>query len=435
MYLTGQNFHVFMVYYHLRKIAAMFFRNIFHNNSRAINVLRDMELILSRKSWRFKKLLFKKPKRILKDAKSRGKKGVNVVGYLNGELGIGEGARMNVCCLKSSRIEFSLVNIETHSSSRKRDSSFAEFSQENPFGINLMHVNADMLPKLYAEKGGNFFNHKYNIGYWAWELSDFPDEWRESFNYCDEIWVPSTFVLASIAQKSPIPTFCFPHAIEVYHIKQATRLSLGLKEDVFVFLFIFDFFSCFERKNPLAIVQAFREVFSASDKVSLVIKCINSFHNPEAMRRLKRAAVGLRVTIVDSYFDRDEVNGLISLTDAYVSLHRSEGFGLTLAEAMFLGKPVIATGYSGNMDFMNLNNSYLVKHNLVALKKDFGPYKKENVWAEPDIQHAGLLMRHVFDNRDEAAEVGRRAQEDIKRTLNCQIIGARIKKRLENIGL
>ena len=148
---------------------------------------------------------------------------------------------------------------------------------------------------------------------------------------------------------------------------------------------------------------------------------------------MKEATRGLNIKIIDGYLYRDEVNALISLCDSYISLHRSEGFGLTMAEAMYLGKPVIATGFSGNIDFMNINNSYLVRYKLVEIDKDTGPYRKGHTWAQPDIGHAAELMRYVYNNQEAARETGKKAAEDIKLNLNYNTVGSEIRNRIERI--
>ena len=228
---------------------------------------------------------------------------MNIVGYINAELGIGEGARANIKCLQSAGIEVSLINITSYSNHRELDYSFKEFADNNFSDINLIHVNADTIPMLYVEKGRNFFKNKYNIGYWTWELSDFPDEWLQSFNYCDEIWVPSSFVIASIAKKSPIPVLEIPIAISVNKLKDVKRSHFGLKNTDFIFLFIFDFLSYFERKNPRGIVKAFKRAFLSSENVRLVIKCCNSSFDPQAMDSLKDAAQDLNIDIIEARTD------------------------------------------------------------------------------------------------------------------------------------
>lgn len=364
--------------------------------------------------------------------RTRYKSGINLFGFLTAELGIGEAARSTANSLKAAGVNASLINIPLPAA-RQFDFSLNDFSKDHPYSVNLIHVNAPELPPLYVERGAACFQGKYNIGFWNWELSEFPEMWLKSFRYCDEVWAPSSFTLASVAKKSPIPVLKIPIAVEVGRLKNLSRSYFGLKENDFIFLFVFDFFSYFERKNPLAIIKAFRLAFSPSEKARLVIKCSNSSFDPQAMEKMKQETNGLNVDIIDRCLYKDEVNALISLCGCYISLHRSEGFGLTLAEAMYLEKPVIATAFSGNMDFMDINNSYLVKYQLTPVCETMGPYQKGNLWAEPEVEHAAELMRVVYEKREIAQQTARRGASGIRRYLNHQVVGNEIKNRIERV--
>jgi len=166
----------------------------------------------------------------------------------------------------------------------------------------------------------------------------------------------------------------------------------------------------------------------------MVLKTINSDSDTENMRRLERAAQGLNVKIIDRHLDRGELHSLMQACDCYVSLHRSEGLGLGMAQMMYLGKPVIGTAYSGNMDFMNVNNSFLVKYQMVELDQDYGPYKKGSVWAEPNTEHAVELMRTVYENYDLAAAIGQRAADYVNKQMHPSLVGETILRHLVQIG-
>ncbi|WP_333460997.1 glycosyltransferase [Microcoleus sp. herbarium13] len=359
--------------------------------------------------------------------------GINIAGYINGEFGIGEGVRANIRAAEAAGIPFSINNF-TRSPHRKRDTTYQNFSPDNPHPANLIQVNADEVATFIKHTGSSYFENKYNIGFWAWELPAFPPEWQPAFNRFHEIWTYSNHCAEAIAQVSPIPVIKVMPSISLAQ-PALDREALNLPKHKFIFLFVFDFCSRIERKNPLAAIQAFKQAFGEDDRVLLVIKSSNSNKFPEAQLSLNSAIANYsNIKHLDGYLSKDKINGLLYNCDCYVSLHRCEGFGLTMAEAMFYGKPVIATGYSSNTEFMNVGNSFLVKYKLIPIEQDCGPYKQGNVWAEADVEHAADLMRYVFSNSREAQQVGAIAAEQIKTLLNPQVTGNKIRKRLEYIA-
>lgn len=360
--------------------------------------------------------------------------GVNMAGYLNSEKGVGEGGRATLRSLRAAEVPYRLIDFPDPGSSNveKVDS---EPPEERPYDFNLVHINPDLVPALAKHMHPTFWDH-YNIGYWAWELSSVPRHWCDSFRYFEEIWVPSTFCLDAVSRVSPIPVVRIPHSIhvDVPQDPECTRSQFGIGPDTFVFLFFFDFHSIMQRKNPLGLIEAFRRAFMPEHDALLLIKCSRSDSDPSSRMRLEQASRGANVKMYDAVISRPALNSLMSMCDAYVSLHRSEGFGLTLTEAMSMGKPVIATAYSGNMDFMTPSNSFPVKYRLVDIEEDYGFYTKGCEWAEPDLDHAAELMRHVYAHRDEAAEVGKRAQQDVCSRLHPQTVGRMIRERLLKVN-
>ena len=360
--------------------------------------------------------------------------GVNVAGYLTAESGVGEAARGYVTALKSLGVKTAFTDFAVGTQSRTADKTLSDFRVTNPHPINLICINADQVPNFTTHVGSNYFEEKYNIGVWWWELPNFPEEWWDRFAHFNEIWVGSGFTYESISKHSPVPVVRIPPAIHVHLPKIYPKNYFGLADSEFIFLFLFDFFGYFERKNPLAVVEAFKKAFQPDEPVRLVFKCINGEHDFYNLSRLKNTIGDARITVIEGYLSKDEKNGLINACDSYVSLHRSEGFGLTLAEAMFLEKTVIATGWSGNMDFMTVNNSYPVEYELTKLTADYGPYKHGQVWAEPSIQHAMQLMRQVYDQPEEAKEKAKRAAADIRLMHSPVAASLAIKARLDVIA-
>ncbi|MEG4856401.1 glycosyltransferase [Microcoleus sp. K1-B1] len=359
--------------------------------------------------------------------------GMNIAGYISGEFGIGEGVRANIRATEAANIPF-VINNFTRSPHRKKDTTYQNFSQDNPHPVNLIQVNADEVATFIKHTGYSYFENKYNIGFWAWELPAFPPEWQPAFNHFHEIWTYSNYCAEAISAVSPIPVIKIMPSIAL-PAPSLKREALNLPKDKFIFLFAFDFSSRIERKNTLATIQAFKQAFGEDNSVLLVIKSSNSNKFSAAQASLNSAiANNSNIKHLDGYLSKNKLNGLLYNCDCYVSLHRCEGFGLTMAEAMFYGKPVIATGYSSNTEFMNVGNSYLVKYKLIPIDKDCGPYKKGNVWAQADVEHAADLMRHVFNNHREAQQIGAIAAEEIKTLLNPQFTGDKIRKRLEYIA-
>ncbi|MEG4027443.1 MULTISPECIES: glycosyltransferase [unclassified Microcoleus] len=359
--------------------------------------------------------------------------GINIAGYINGEFGIGEGVRANIRAAEAAGIPFAINNF-TRSPHRKQDTTYQNFSLDNPHPVNLIQVNADQVAAFIKHTGSTYFENKYNIGFWAWELPAFPPEWQPAFNHFHEIWTYSNYCAEAISALAPIPVIKIMPSIDI-PAHSLNREALNLPKNKFIFLFVFDFSSRIERKNTLATIQAFKQAFGEDDRLLLIIKSSNSNKHLEEQNLLKSAIANYsNIKHLDGYLSKNKLNGLLYNCDCYVSLHRCEGFGLTMAEAMFYGKPVIATGYSSNTEFMNVGNSYLVKYKLIPIEQDCGPYKKGNVWAEADVEHAADLMRYVFNNYREAQQMGAVAAEEIKTLLNPQVTGNKISKRLEYIA-
>jgi glycosyltransferase involved in cell wall biosynthesis len=365
---------------------------------------------------------------------AKGSFGLNVVGYLCDETGVGEAARASLKALhdRNFPVAYTIVSSDAY---RKDDHSILHLPEGHPHTFNCLYVNPDQVQVVYSELGAEFFKGKYNIGYWHWELSRLPEEWQDRFQYFDEIWVASNFVQNAVAQASPIPVITIGNHVERRPVTYFTRRQLELPDDKFLFLFVFDMLSFIERKNPFGVIEAYRRAFGYhSSDTTLVIKVTNLDQFPQHREPLEQAIKSVSGILLDGYLDRNVLNGLFHITDAYVSLHRSEGFGMTIAEAMYLGKPTIATAYSSNIDFMNVANSYPVGYQLVELEQDYGPYKKGQVWADPDLDQAAANMRQVFEHPSEALRIGARAATDIQRMYSSEAIAEKITTRLQMIS-
>jgi glycosyltransferase involved in cell wall biosynthesis len=359
--------------------------------------------------------------------------GINVCGYLRNESGLGAAVRGYVRAIRAAEIPHALKDISDMSVNRSKDPTLPREDREHPYGINLYCVNADQHFTVMAHLGERFFRGRHNIGIWAWELPRFPAKWYDRFPYYDEIWVGTSFIANVLAPVCPVPVVRVPPVMTggARGCRTAGRRRLGVGADTFVFLFIFDFHSYFQRKNPLAVVQAFKHAFPPSARARLVIKCVNEQASPTEFAALQEEARGHPVSIRPGYWTAGRLRDLMAAADAYVSLHRSEGTGLTISDAMALGKPVIATGWSGNMDFMTVANSFPVRYRLVELDQHVGPYRAGEVWADASVEHAAELMRYVHDNRDAAADRGQAGRRDIEAYYSEAAVGALIRQRFE----
>lgn len=360
--------------------------------------------------------------------------GINFVGYVQSEMGIGESVRCAVRAARAASLAVAVRSVDAAGPYRLGDDSVKEVSADSPYRVNVVHVNADESPRVLAELGPQVSDGRYKIGYWAWELEEFPECWTGSFGLYDEIWTPSSFCQTAISRRSPVPVIRMPHAIEVDRIARVDRGSLSLSERQFVFLSVFDLLSVLERKNPIGLLRAFRAAFEGDRDRHLILKINHASERPEEMARIAEAADGLPVTIIDRTIDRAEVNGLMEMADCLVSLHRSEGFGMSIAEAMYLGKPVVATGYSGNVDFTLPDNSFLVSYRLGPVPPGCGPYGEGLRWAEPDTASAAAQMRRVANDEGERRARAERGQEFVRTRLSPAEVGRLMKERLGAIG-
>jgi glycosyltransferase involved in cell wall biosynthesis len=357
-----------------------------------------------------------------------------LTGRVNDPSGRGEDIRMTMRALNARRVPFVTLDRDD-GLVRAPDGRRIDPGAIVPAKINILHLNADSAFADHQFLRRHGIGNTRLIGYWAWELAKFPAEFVTAFSFVDEIWAASRFAFGAF-DIGYRPVHLMPMAVETSSgLGGATRSRFRLPLFRFLFLFSFDFNSHVARKNPAAVIAAFRQAFPHScDRASLILKTINGGSSPAEWRRLQNLVGGdRRIVLRDLQYTRDEIGELMRACDCYVSLHRAEGFGRGPAEAMLLGKPVIATNYSGNTDFMNADNSFLVEYRLVTVGEDEYPGARGQVWAEPDIARAAAQMRRVYDDADEARRVGERAQCFMRDRFNADAIGRRYLVRLSEL--
>ncbi len=359
------------------------------------------------------------------------RRGVNIVGYLRAELGVGEAARQLATAMRAAKIRVSSTAV---SSTQNRQEHPFEEEADVLYDVNLLCVNADQLPAVANSLGDELFEGRYSIGVWFWEVDVFPPAMLAAQEFVDEVWVASEHVAGALRAALDVPVTVYPVSIESPAPITLGRADLGLPEDRSVFLFTFDFASVLERKNPLGLIEAYRKAFAPEDGAQLVVKSINGHLYAEGLERVVAAAAGRHdITVVDDYYTMEQNAALVGLCDCYVSLHRSEGLGLGMLEAMANRRPVIATGYSGNLAFMNSENSYLVPYELVPVPFGLEPYPAGARWADPDLDAAAAMMRDVLRDPGRASAIGARAKADVERLHSPAGAGTFVADRLARI--
>jgi glycosyltransferase involved in cell wall biosynthesis len=327
-------------------------------------------------------------------------RGVLFVGYLEAGLGLGESLRGLVRSVMTTDQIFALypfnVGVENRFIGRFADD---RYDLSRRYQVNVIEIAADQVPLLFREIGRWKVAHSYNILRTYWELPRAPFEWKMTLKGVQEIWVPNRFVENAFREIFNGPINIIRPCVEVDIGEAFDRDRFGMEEGRFYFVFSFDYHSHPTRKNPVGVVSAFQSAFpNRSENVGLVIKSTGA---PDRYSEIKAtildaAANDLRIKIIDSMFSRDEMLSLINQADCYVSLHRSEGFGLGMAEAMALGKPVIATDYSGNTDFLSERTGFPVSFTLRPVQDGEYVFSDGQSWAEPNVASATDAMRQVF---------------------------------------
>lgn len=368
-----------------------------------------------------------------------------LIGHPFVPIGRGEDIRSSFRAFRAAGVDARIYDpsVRTSRPCPELQEEFGNHVTDEPSGgINIWHLNGDEIEKSTSPFAGKLPPAACHVIYPQWELNTYPQEWSEQLNRFDEIWAPSRFVFDCLRKATSKPVFFLPLSVQVNVTSFFGRRYFGLPEGAYLFLFFFDFRSYIDRKNPQAVIKAFEEICAArsAEDVRLVIKIHGATDSARTMSEFEGFVVELRrckfrdnVILMDAVLTDLEIKSLVRCCDCFVSLHRSEGFGRGLAEAMLLGKPVVATGYSGNLDFMNDGNSCLVRYKLVDVVEGSYPHCKGQVWAEPDIGHAVSSMLRLLDDRAYGRNLGERASRHIRTHYSFRAIGLRYKSRIDEI--
>ena len=364
--------------------------------------------------------------------------GVNFFGPYKALDSIGRVAGLNISCLESSGVPH-----DVHLMSRPNPKEEIDYGtiDENlikslKYNINIFHFNARRVPQYFSRINKNLLKDFHNIGFWVHEMQTIPEAWAQQLEYFDEIWTPSSISQNSVAYLSNIPVLKFPHPVKSNAITERIQnISNGHDYNGFNFLTVFDVYSDAERKNPLFAIRAFLNAHANNHKVKFIIKVRNLSLDELLKNKLKNIAEkNSNIVVIDGYISDEDLNNLYGEADAYVSLHRAEGFGLTISDAMSRGIPVITTGYSGNLDFCNSCETRLVSYSLRDVGQSRPRYLREDVWAEPDLQDASAAFSELVSDHVKWINKANKARDRLSQEFSIQHVGRLMKERIDLIN-
>lgn len=363
--------------------------------------------------------------------------GVNFFGPYHASDSIGRVAGLNISCLEASGVPHDIYALSRPNPKEIIDYGTidAELIKSLKYNLNIFHFNARRVPEYFSRLGEYSLKGFYNIGFWVHEMPTIPSQWARQLEFFDEIWTPSSLCHSAVALSANIPVLKIPYPVEANPLSARMQdIAAGKKFDQFNFLTMFDVHSDAERKNPLLVVRAFIGAHAGNPSVRLTMKTRNLSHDGTLQKRLMQIVEKHKnITVVDGYLESHEIFCLYDDADAYVSLHRAEGFGLTISDAMSRGIPVMTTGYSGNMDFCN-TDVRLVTYSLREVGHNRPRYRREDVWAEPDLEDAVEAFTELVADHNVWVKRAIRARNRIQREFSVEQVGALMRTRLDLIG-
>ena len=360
------------------------------------------------------------------------------IGYAEGNLGLGQSFRDDVVAAVNAHVPIAVYPFRVGIEDRLLGPFMPDLYQtDRVFQINVIVVAPDQVPNVFSSIPQLEFKETYNVLRTYWELPSAPEEWRPYLKHVHELWVPNEFVANALVDIFDGPMVVIPPVINVTIEDSYDRNYYGMEPNRFYFLYSFDYLSSPYRKNPVGVVKAFEDAFVTKDEsVGLVLKSIGPQENyPEIHLAIQATmANDRRIISFNRTMKRDEMLGLISASDCYISLHRSEGFGAGMAEAMMLGKPVIGTDFSGNRCFLNERTGFPVPYVVRDVLPHEYPWSAGQIWAEPVHSEAAAIMRRVVDDPKEAERRALVGQEFVAARFDGAAVGRSMKARLTEIS-
>jgi glycosyltransferase involved in cell wall biosynthesis len=360
--------------------------------------------------------------------------GVDFLGQFDLVTGLGESSRGFARALRDAGVPAHLLSVgDMYPGVARTDAAL--YSDPRRFPVSIEHVNADTTARFLRRFGRELSGLSARIAVWYWELAAFRPDWLVSIEPYDEIWVASSFGRRAVSAVTNTPVVVLPPPVTLVHdAAPAQRAAFGIPDAAFVFLYVFDYSSYVDRKNPFCLTDAFVTEFGDDPRTVLVLKVSHGDTTADGFRRLEDLArEHANVTLIGDILDGPSLAGLFEASDCYVSPHRSEGFGLTVAEAMLRGLPVIATDYGSTTDFLSKATGYPLRFELSEIEADQGPYSKGYVWADASREHLRELMRHVFDHPEDARAKGAAGRAFVREAYSVEAVGTRMRQRLGNL--
>lgn len=361
--------------------------------------------------------------------------GVNLIGDISAETGLGQSMRILASIMQHGNIPFGVKQINLHGQLEHNDNTWEHKRVDKAqYSINVINLIPATWADDYCAMDREILDYRYNIAYWPWELEEFPDRWVPCIDTVDEIWTPSEFTSKGIRKKTDKPVITVPHIVDMSENGDYYgREYFGLSKQKFLFLTMYDFISVSERKNPQAVIEAYMKAFpEENENVGMIIK-VNHGEEKKLLRLKEQLKNYKNIYFITRNMTRREVDSLINAADVLVSLHRSEGFGLPVAEAMALGKPVISTNWSATTEFMDANCACPVDYKLVKLEKSIGPYEKGKYWADADVDQAAEYMKKLWEDERYRNRIGKNAEKHLKNHLSYGRVVRIVEERIREV--
>lgn len=360
--------------------------------------------------------------------------GVNLIGDIRAEIGLGQSMRLVANELELSKYPFGIYDFQLGGNLRRGDHTWdCRMREDYPYAVNLFHINPQEVALAYLYLNKDIWKNHYNIAFWLWELEEFPKEYMETFKFFDEIWTPSEFASNSIREVTDKPVRTIPYYVLATADEQFDRGYFKLPKDKFLYLIMYDTNSTMARKNPVGALNAYKKAFPQENQnVGLVIKVNNATKEDLQVIR-EQISDYQNIYFITETLDKIQVNSLIADVDVFVSLHRAEGFGLVMAEAMLLGTACVATDWSSNTEFMDAESACMVPYSKVEILETSGNYKKGCVWAEADVDAASAYLKRLYEEPEYYAKLVEHAKRHVDAVLGKDSILRLLETRLGDI--